>query len=148
MFDQLSDLDKMTVPFWRTDVMYNESAAFIVREDGSVTAKLLFAPKKIRSVKSNDLTVEYVEGKDYIWDGETNTLIRPEGSAIPFFTQNDIHGRDENGVELPAFSGAFDELGRSRFGNALYCVSAFLYEKQFAVTYEYEFGAWDGPVTE
>lgn len=148
VFDQLSDLDQLTAPFWRMNVMYNESTTMIVREDGTITAKLLFKPTKIRSVLSNDLKTEYVEGKDYTWDGESNTLVWLEGSAIKYFTQNDIEGRDENGNQLPDFNGSFDELGRSRFGNALYCVSAFLYEKQIAVTYEYEYGAWDGPVTE
>lgn len=148
VFENLTDLDKMTTPFWRLNVMHNESTTFIVREDGSITAKLLFKPTKIRSVLSNDLKTEYVEGKDYTWDGQSNTLVWLDGSAIKYFTQNDIEGRDENGNQLPGFNGAFDSLGRSRFGNALYCVSAFLYEKQIAVTYEYEFGAWDGPVTE
>ena len=50
-----SDLNKMVTPFWRTNVMYNEMTSFIVREDGSITAKLLFKPTKITSVKSNDL---------------------------------------------------------------------------------------------
>lgn len=144
--DQLSDLDKETVPFWKTDTMYNESTTFIVREDGSITAKLYFRPTAILSVKSNDLKTTYAEGVDYIWDGESNTLTLPAGSAIPFFTQNDIHGKDENGNYIEAFP-TWDDQGRSRFGDALYCTGAFLYEKQIAVTYTYEFGSWDGPVT-
>lgn len=144
--DQLSDLDKETVPFWKTDTMYNESTTFIVREDGSVTAKLYFRPTAILSVKSNDLKTTYTEGVDYIWDGESNTLTLPAGSTIPYFTQNDIHGKDENGNYIEAFP-TWDDQGRSRFGDALYCVGAFLYEKQIAVTYTYEFGSWDGPVT-
>lgn len=146
VFDQLSDLDKETVPFWQTDTMYNESTAFIVREDGSITAKLYFCPTAILSVKSNDLKTTYTEGVDYIWDGESNTLTLPAGSAIPYFTQNDIHGKDENGNYIEAYP-TFDAQGRSRFGDSLYCTGAFLYEKQIAVTYTYEFGSWDGPVT-
>ena len=144
--DQLSDLDKETVPFWKTDTMYNESTTFIVRDDGSITAKLYFRPTAILSVKSNDLKTTYTEGVDYVWDGESNTLTLPAGSAIPYFTQNDIHGKDENGNYIEAFP-TWDDQGRSRFGDALYCVGAFLYEKQIAVTYTYEFGSWDGPVT-
>lgn len=146
VFDQLSDLDKETVPFWQTDTMYNESTTFIVREDGSITAKLYFCPTAILSVKSNDLKTTYTEGVDYIWDGESNTLTLPAGSAIPYFTQNDIHGKDENGNYIEAYP-TFDALGRSRFGDSLYCTGTFLYEKQIAVTYTYEFGSWDGPVT-
>ncbi len=141
-----SDLDKMVTPFWRTNVMYNEMTSFIVREDGSITAKLLFKPTKITSVKSNDLKTEYKEGVDYTWDGSSNTLVWKDGSAIKYFTQNDIHGKDENGNYIPEYPN-WDSLSRSRFGDQLYCVAAFLYEKQIQVTYEYEYGAWDGPVT-
>lgn len=147
-FDTLSsEEDRMTTPFWLMDTMYNESTSFIVREDGSITAKLLFKPTKLISVKSNDLQTTFTEGVDYTWDGESNTLVLKEGSAIPYFTQNDIHGKDENGNYIPA-NPAWDNLGRSRFSDALYCVNEFLYLKQIAVTYEYEYGSWDGPVTE
>lgn len=150
VFDTLTDLGKMITPFWKLNVMYNESTTFIVREDGSITAKLYFKPTKIISVLSNDLKTTFTEGKDYTWDGESNTLTLTNNSAIPYFTQNDLHGKDENGQYIPDFGSAtpWDALGRSRFGDQLYCVSAFLYEKQIAVTYEYEFGAWDGPTTE
>ena len=150
MFDQLTQLDKETTPFWKTNVMYYEAATFIVREDGSITAKLYFQPTAILSVKSNDLKTTFTEGVDYTWDKESNILTLPAGSSIPYFTQNDIHGKDADGNYIPDFGSStpWDEQGRSRFGNALYCVGEFLYAKQIAVTYEYEFGSWDGPVTE
>lgn len=149
-YSEMSDLEKLTTPFWLLDVMDNEATTFIVREDGTITAKLLFKPTRILSVKSNDLKTTYTEGVDYAWDGESNTLTWLDGSAIPYFTQNDIHGKDADGNYIPDFGSAtpWDELGRSRFNDALYCVSAFLYEKQIAVTYEYAYGSWDGPVTE
>lgn len=146
-FENLSDLDKLTAPFWRMNVMYNECTTFIVRSDGSITANLLFKPTKLISVKSNDLKTEYKEGVDFSWDKETNTLTWLEGSSIKYFTQNDIHGINEDGNLIDQFP-SWDSLGRSRFGKALYCVGPFLYEKQIAVTYEYEYGTWDGPVTE
>ena len=145
MLDQLNDLQKLTTPFWRMNTMYRESTCMIVREDGSVTAKLAFKPTRIIAVEDNSLTVVFEEGKDYTWDGETNTLVWVEGSSIPFFTKNDIEGKREDGTQVDAYP-AFDELGRSRFGNALYCVSEFLYSRQIAVTYEYEYGSWDGYV--
>lgn len=144
-----NDTEKLVFPFWRMNTMYNESTTFIVRDDGTITAKLLFKPIKIISVLSNDLKTEYAEGTDYVWDGASNTLTLPEGSKIKYFTKNDIEGKDENGKQLPLFdNNNWDKLGRSRFGNALFCVSAFLYEKQIAVTYEYEPYSWNGPVTE
>ena len=70
MFDQLTQLDKETTPFWKTNVMYNEAATFIVREDGSITAKLYFQPTPILSVKSNDLKTTFTEGGLYVGQGK------------------------------------------------------------------------------
>ncbi len=150
MYSDLNDLEKMVTPFWKMNTMHRESTCMIVREDGAVTAKLAFKPTKILAVESNDFKTVFEEGKDYTWDGTSNTLVWKDGSAIPYFTKNDIEGRREDGTQLRGFDGtsdSWDELGRSRFGNQLYCVSAFLYEKQIAVTYEYEYGTWDGEVT-
>ncbi len=146
-YENMTDLQKLTTPFWRMNTMDRESTTFIVRDDGTITAKLAFKPTRIIAVENNALNKTFEEGKDYTWDGETNTLVWVEGSSIPYFTKNDIEGKREDGTQLDAFP-TWDELGRSRFGNQLYCVSAFLYEKQIAVTYEYEYGAWDGEVTE
>ncbi len=146
-YEGMSDIQKLTTPFWRMNTMDRESTTFIVRDDGTITAKLAFKPTRIIAVENNALNKTFEEGKDYTWDGETNTLVWLEGSSIPYFTKNDIEGKREDGTQLDQFP-TWDELGRSRFGNQLYCVSAFLYEKQIAVTYEYEYGSWDGEVTE
>ena len=145
VFDELNDLQKLTTPFWHLDTMYRESTCMIVREDGSITAKLAFKPTRIIAVEDNACSTVFEEGKDYTWDGESNTIVWAEGSAIPYFTQNDIKGRREDGTQLEQYP-AWDELGRSRFGDALYCVSEFLYSRQINVTYEYEYGSWDGYV--
>lgn len=93
---------------------------------------------------------QYVEGKDYIWDEGTKTLIRPEGSSIPYFTPGQLAGENEQGEKVPQFNGNyetdFDEQGRSRFGNALYCIGEFLYSRQFNVTYTYNPEEFAGPV--
>lgn len=39
-----NDLDEMVLPFWRQNMMYRESLAMIRRENGEITAKLLFPP--------------------------------------------------------------------------------------------------------
>lgn len=50
---------------------------------------------------------------------------------------------------MPAFTGDyqadFDEQGRSRFGNVLYCVSEYLYSRQINVTYIYDPEEFNGP---
>ena len=63
---------------------------------------------------------------DYTWDKESNIPTLPAGSSIPYFTQNDIHGKDADGNYIPDFGSStpWDEQGRSRFGNALYCVGS------------------------
>ncbi len=147
VYNDLNDLQKMTTPFWKLDTMHRENTCMILREDGSITAKLAFMPTRILAVEDNSLTKVYEEGKDYTWDGASNTLVWKEGSSISYFTQNDIEGKDENGTPLKGFDGTFDELGRSRFGNALYCVGEFLYAKQIHVTYEYAPGSWTGEMT-
>lgn len=146
VYSELNDLQKMTTPFWKMDTMHREATCMIVRDDGAITAKLAFKPLRIISVESNDLKTVYELDKDYTWDGESNVIVWKEGSAIPYFTQNDIQGKREDGSDLDLYP-VWDDLGRSRFGNQLYCVSAFLYEKQIAVTYEYEYGSWEGEVT-
>lgn len=152
-----TDFQKNAFPFWRTNIMYNESAVMILREDGQINAKLLFTPLKIIEVRDVTQQKTYTEGKDYRWNEGTNTLTWLEGSEIPFFTENDLSGKNEDGTLVPGWgdtaagwsqSNPWDALGRSRFGNALYCIGSFYYEKQIAVTYEYQYEDWQGSATE
>lgn len=141
-------IEDQFIPFWDRNVMYNEAACFI-QEGEAVSAKLLCTPVKIVSVRDWSLQKEYVEGRDYIWDEGSKTLIRPEGSEIPFFTPGQLAGENEQGGKVPAFTGDyqadFDEQGRSRFGNVLYCVSEYLYSRQINVTYIYDPEEFNGP---
>lgn len=140
-------LEQLTKAFWKIDTMYDESSSMILREDGTIRAKLLFKPIRILSVYDTYRRKLYKQGKDYVWDGKSNELIWIPGSDIPFFTKNDIEGRDENGVYIENQYGNADELGRTRFRNALHCTSPFLYEKHIRVTYTHQ-EKWKGPVTE
>lgn len=141
-------IEDQFIPFWDRNVMYNEAACFI-QEGEAVSAKLLCTPVKIVSVRDWSLKKEYVEGRDYIWDEGSKTLIRPEGSEIPYFTPGQLTGENEQGGKVPAFTGDyqadFDEQGRSRFGNVLYCVSEYLYSRQINVTYIYDPEEFNGP---
>lgn len=128
----------LLLPFWKQNRMYQECVTMIRRANGEVTGKLLFRPRKILSVQNNALDREFVEGKDFLWDGESAELRWIEGSEIGYFTQNDLEGRDEAGEYFK--ENEWDALGRSRFRNALFSVSPFYYKKQIAVTYEFEPG--------
>lgn len=150
MLNADTSLNQLTMPFWRMNTMYNESVTMIERNDDAINAKMLFTPVRIISVQDVTLKKTYVEGKDYTWDKKSNTLVWIEGSEIEYFTQNDIHGKNEKGRYINAFDGtdnSWDAEGRSRFGDALYSVGAFLYEKQIAVTYEYKYEDWQGSIT-
>jgi len=124
-------------PFWESDTMYNESMTMIKRADGSIYGKLLFVPTKINAIVNVYLNKEYKEGVDWEWEKGTNKIKWLNGSSIPYFTDNDLSGKDENGNYIKEFP-TWDSQGRSRFGNALYCVGAFLYEKQICVSYTYD----------
>lgn len=141
-------IEDQFIPFWERNVMYNEAACFI-EENGNISAKLLCTPLKIVCVRDWSLKQEYEEGKDYIWEEGSRTLIRPEGSSIPYFTLGQLAGDNEQGGKVPAFTGDyqadFDEQGRSRFGNVLYCVGEYLYSRQINITYIYDPQEFTGP---
>ena len=118
-------------PFWKNGTMYNESMTMVKRSDGSIYGKLLFVPTKINAVVDVNLKKEYKEGVDWRWVQGTNKIEWLNGSSIPYFTEADLRG--DGVAEYPNW----DSQGRSRFGNCLYCVSAFLYEKQICVSYTY-----------
>ena len=157
MLQYETELDKNAMPFWRTNIMYDECVTMIDRGDGTITAKMLLTPVKIIEVRDVTLKKTYTEGKDYTWNEGTNTLSWLEGSEIPYFTENDLAGKDQNGNKIPAWgdtaagwneSNPWDALGRGRMGEALFCVSEFYYSKQIAVTYENQYEDWQGSVTE
>ena len=128
-------------PFWENGTMYNESVTMIKRSSGVINGKLLFVPEKIIAVYDVYLKKEYKAGVDYEWIEGSNVIKWLEGSSIPYFTDSDLSGKNEKGEYVHVFDGSansWDDQGRSRFGNCLYCVSAFLYEKQIAVSYTYD----------
>ena len=152
-----TDLDKNAMPFWRTNIMYEECVTMIDRGEGNITGKMLLTPVKILEVRDVTLKKTYTEGKDYTWEAGTNTLSWLEGSEIPYFTENDLAGINESGTKIPAWGDTaggwneadpWDALGRARMGEALFCVSEFYYGKQIAVTYEYQYEDWQASVTE
>ena len=118
------DKAQMVQPFWYGNVMYNESLCLIEREDGSKTGDLLLTPKRIVSVRNNALKREYVEGADWEWDEGTKTIRWLEGSSIPYFTADDIAGKDGLGNLLS--NSEQDKYGRMLFGEEVYCIGSWL----------------------
>lgn len=133
-----TDEQRMT-PFWEEGTMYNESLAMI-QEGSEIYGTLLFVPDRIISVVDVGLKKEYTEGVDYEWVEGTNRINWLEGSSIPYFFEGALLGLEEegSGTYVKNWDNSFDSTGRARLGNVLYCVGAFLYEKQICVTYEYD----------
>ena len=125
--------------FWTENVMYNETVCML-KEGDSISARTLFTPTRIISVVNNALNKEYKEGVDYQWVEGTNQIKWLEGSSIPYFFEGALDGLKEEGSNeyVKNWDGSFDETGRCRLGGVLYCVGPFVYQKQIAVTYEYD----------
>jgi len=118
-------------PFWKIDTMYNESLAMIEDSNNNIYGTLLFEPIEVISVKDNSLQVEYINGKDYVVEG--NKIKFVQGSRIKYFTEKVLSGHKENGEQLPYYDGNNNTVLSGR----LYTTDKNLYEKQIAVTYKY-----------
>mgnify|MGYP004583460281 FL=1 len=142
--------EEQYVPFWQTNVIYNECFCFVAGENGEApTGRLRFTPKRIISVRDWTLKKEYVEGRDYTFDKGTLTFTRTENSSAPYFTRNFLSGKNEDGSLIEAFAGydkaPWSTLGYARWDKAIYCIGPELYQKQVFVTYEYDPAEFDGP---
>ncbi len=150
------EFNNKIVPFWQTKIAFNECATMIKSENGEITANLLFKPTKILEVRDASLEKVYEQGKDYIWEKGTNKLKLAENSEIPYFTRDDLEGRNEDGTRVWEWGetdagwtekNPWDEKGRCRFRDALFCTGKFYYTKQLYVTYEHD-EVWQGSRTE
>lgn len=75
-----NDLDTALTPIWEGNTVYNETVTFADKED---MPTLLYAPTEILSVCDYARTTEYVEGKDFIVEG--NKIRLTERTAIPYW---------------------------------------------------------------
>lgn len=118
-------------PVWTGNTMRNECVT-LVEKNGVISGKLLFNPEKIISIRNNSLNVEYKRGIDWRYDGATNSIVRLPGSSMPYFTLAQLAGEGVAGYPN------WDSLGRTRIGNALYCVTEYLYSRQLSITYTFD----------
>ena len=123
-------------PYWEGSRAYNEAMAMHLDQNGDIFGTLLYTPTKIHAVLDVYLKKEYIEGVDWVWEKGTNRIIRPEGSSIPYFTEDFLSGKDHRGELIPSYPEWTN--GVSRFGGCIYCVSPLIYEKQIAVSYEFD----------
>lgn len=86
-YDQF-DLDTYMQPIWLGDTIYNETVVFVGKDD---LGKLLYPVDEIISVTSYDLKTVYKEGTDYVFDEETNSILRAKDSTMPLFYKSEFY---------------------------------------------------------
>ena len=119
------------IPFWQGNVMYNEQL-MIVEKDGVTQGKLLYTPRRVISVRDWSLQKEYVEGADYVING--NTIALPEGSTIPVFKDEWMEGKN-----IPAEYPEGNALGGWQpIGDMVYTESGLIWKNYIHVTYAYD----------
>ncbi len=126
--------------YWTENVMRNECITFVQDANGKISAHTLFTPKRIITIIDNAHKKEFKAGVDFEWVQGTNEIRWLTGSSIPYFFDGALKGlKEEGGTEyVKNWDGSFDSTGRALMGGWLYCVGAFLYEKQLSITYEYD----------
>ena len=129
------DIDTYMSPVWDGKVVHNETVMFVGKYD---KAPLLYSADKIISVRSYDLSIEYVQGVDY--DYVDGYLVLLEGTRIPYVpleTYYSVLGDKPylstmyNGVVTQTMYGEGDTMCRW----------------QVAVTYKHT-DTWEGPALE
>lgn len=121
-------------PYWQGNVIYNEQL-MIVEKDGKTEGHLLYDALRVVSVRDWSLQTEYVEGVDYIVNGNTITL--PEGSSIPVF--RDEWSRGENvPAEYPEGNAGtgYEMIGEDH--TVMYTETGLIYRNYIHVTYVYD----------
>lgn len=128
-------------PYWYTREIYNETATF-VGEDGEAT--LLFTPTEVHSVRDYQLGITYVEGRDYIIEG--NKIKRVKGGNMPYWKEDEYFMKTPGAIAIPADKAEcefdFDETRYLFYGEGTTVTC-----KQVAITYRHA-EAYNGPAME
>ncbi len=130
------ELEQIVHPFWKSDVIYNETVLMIKEGDRLPSGKLLLPAKKIISVRDSSLKKEYVEGVDYTYENGVLTLT--EGAKAPYLTTEQLMGVGVPST-MPGMASSKTSTGKILWGEGSY-----LFEKQLAVTYTYDRAGWKG----
>lgn len=121
-------------PFWQSNTMRGESLLFIQEAGELPTARLLFSPLELQSVKSASGEITYVEGRDYVLNRAAKTLSLPVGSRIPFVTDAEL--RPPNGSPHTMANAQDAQHG------FLYSEGHFFHDLQVEPTYTHEGHEW------
>ena len=122
--------------FWDTARISQEPVCFAERDDGTFSGGcLLFPPYAIEAVTSHDGTVHYLEGRDFLLDGER--LIRTPASRIPVLPRGE-YCRPYDGARETAWLRLPD-------GERYLAIFPDVFRYQILVTYSHS-AHWEGVV--
>lgn len=86
------DLDKYLLPYWGSQVIYNESVLPYRDKNGEIPAReLAFPIAKVLEVRSNDLKTVYEEGRDYVITEDGAISFPAETSTVPVSSYESIY---------------------------------------------------------
>ena len=130
------DLDSYMAPIWSGKVVHNETVMFVGIDD---QASLLYDADRIISVRSYDLSIEYVQGVDYDYvDGK---LVLLEGTRIPYVPLETYYSVLD--PEYPYLSTMYQgQVTQTMFGD-----DDTMTKWQVAVTYKHS-DTWEGKEVE
>lgn len=125
-FDEYN-LDIYMKPLWKGDIVYNETLMFVGKSD---FAPLLYPAVEIISVRSYDLTKEYVRGMDYEYDPGTNSIILGDNTDIPFIWEREYYPA----TSIPGVTFECTVPGKSYIA---FSEGSYFSSRQVAVTYRH-----------
>lgn len=133
------DENNIVDPFWKGNVIYNESVLLTKNEDtGLISGNLMFKPKKIISVRDYTLKEDVFKlNTDFTLN--ENRIIRTENSNIPYRTQAQLTGAEvPDGFRLVnSISNQLTDIQKFA-GGTIYTESPFYYGSQIWVSYVYD----------
>ena len=119
-------------PIWETDTIWEESLTMVKDKNGIAKAPLLYTPKKILRVTNTSGTIVYEENRDWVWQGG-QFYLTPD-SRIFSFEYDELYPKKE----IP------DHCLPIQGGYILFEEGHFFHDRQIAVSYTCEKGAWTG----
>jgi len=126
--------------FWKSNLMVKESLMFLQEEDTAASAKLLFKPSKLISLKSARGDVEYEVGRDFTYCPCSQTITLTADSRIPRKSIDEMYPPPGPWAEgtIPAC--------RDKDRNLFYAEGHVFHDQQVVVTYEHKNTRWQGPI--
>ncbi len=125
------DINTYLKPFWEGKIVYNETVMFVGEDD---KAPLMYNADEIISVRSYDLTTEYEEGVDYVYDKKTNSIMLTADTNIPYLTVEEYYPSSSR-TDGPA--ACTFPCTRSEYNYIWFQEGNYFSSKQIAVTYRH-----------